>query len=349
MNCIGVDLGKVHLQICEINEEGVLWEKRIRTELTRILEVFGGRPRGRVLMEACTDSEWVARLLEGLGFDVIVADPNYAPMYAQRSRRVKTDRRDALALAEACRVGAYRAAHRTSDPRRHVRGLLAVRESLVRTRTRWILLVRDLLRREGLRIRTGHAESFARRVEEVAVPDHLRDEVQPLLQLFAPLNAQLKQLDESLAQLVTADRAAIRLTTVPGVGPVIALSFVATVDRVERFRGPHQVAAYLGLVPREWSSSEIQRRGRITKTGNKRTRWLLGEAARGVMRMKTNVRACPLRLWAERLAARRGTGVAVVALARRLAGILFALWRDGTDYDPNRLTGAPHAATPSAA
>jgi transposase len=89
-----------------------------------------------VLLEASTESEWVARHVEALGHVVIVADPNYAPMYATRARRVKPDRRDAWTLAEACRLGAYRRAHRLSDARRHVRAELAVRDALVRTRTR---------------------------------------------------------------------------------------------------------------------------------------------------------------------------------------------------------------------
>lgn len=336
MNYIGIDLGKLHLQVCELDEHGELWEKRIRTDRDRIVEVFSARARGRVLLEACTDSEWVARLLETLGYEVIVADPNYAPMYGQRNRRVKTDRRDALALAQACRIGAYRPAHRTSDPRRHVRGLLAVRDNLVRTRTRWIVLARDLLRREGLTVRSGHSDSFPKRVRELTIPDHLQQEVAPLLALMQPLNQQIKAIDAALDEYAAQDAAAKQLMTVPAVGPVIALSFVATVDRADRFQGPHQLAGYLGLVPREWSSSEKQRRGPITKTGNKRTRWLLGEAARGVLRMKGNPRTQPLRLWAERIA-RRGTGVAVVALARRLAGIMFALWRDDTSYDVERL------------
>jgi len=103
----------------------------------------------------------------------------------------------------------------------------------------------------------------------------------------------------------------------------------------------------LGLVPREWSSSESQRRGRITKAGNKRTRWLLGEAARSLLRFRTRPETQRLTAWAEQIAARRGGGVAVAALARRLAGILFAMWRDGTVYDPQCLEPrriAPHAA-----
>ena len=112
---------------------GEVVEQRIRTEPERFAAVLGPRPR-RILIEASTDSEWVARRLEALGHEVIVADPNFAPMYATRSRKVKTDRRDARALVEACLLGAYRPAHRLSDPQRHVRGRLLVRDALVRTR-----------------------------------------------------------------------------------------------------------------------------------------------------------------------------------------------------------------------
>src|SRR5439155_1933354 len=119
-------------------EGGELMEQRSRTEPERFAAVLGKRPRARILIEASTDSEWVARCLEGLGHEVIVADPNFASMYATRTRKVKTDRRDARTLADACRLGAYRAAHRTSDPQRQVRASLAVRQALVRTRTRYI-------------------------------------------------------------------------------------------------------------------------------------------------------------------------------------------------------------------
>jgi len=96
--------------------------------------VLSDRPRARIVIEASTDSEWVARCLEALGHEVIVADPNFAPMYATRTRKVKTDRRDARALADACLLGAYRPAHRLADPQRHVRGRLLVHDALVRTR-----------------------------------------------------------------------------------------------------------------------------------------------------------------------------------------------------------------------
>lgn len=132
-----------------------------------------------------------------------------------------------------------------------------------------------------------------------------------------------------------------RLRTAPGVGPVTATAFVATLDDVTRFAGAHQVEAYHGLVPTEYSSGEKQRRGAITKAGNPRMRWLLVEAARGVLRSKRPDTA-DLRTWAERIAVRRGRRTAVVALARRLAGILYAMWRDGSDY------GVPRARSDAA-
>jgi len=208
--------------------------------------------------------------LEELGHEVVVADPNYAPMYAQRSRRVKTDKRDAQALAEACKLGAYRPAHRTSDEQCHVRALLTVRDS----------------------------------------------EIAPLLVMLAPLNEQIGILDEKLGELSRKDERVNRLMTMPEVGPVTAVAYVATLDGAGRFRGAHQVEAYLGLVPREWSSSEVQRRGHITKADNSRMRWLLVGAAWRLATHKKRPETQALREWAERIARRRGQRVAMVALAR---------------------------------
>ena len=152
MDTIGLDLHKRESQLCIGHDDGTTEERRIATTRERLTAVLGDRPRARVLVEASTESEWAARHLEQLGHEVIVADPNFAPMYATRSRRTKTDRRDARALMEACRLGAYRRAHRLSDERRHVRAELAVREALVRTRSRYIGLAKALVRRDGLRV-----------------------------------------------------------------------------------------------------------------------------------------------------------------------------------------------------
>ena len=128
MDTIGLDLHKRESQLCILADDGTMTERRIGTSRERFTAVLGNRAPARILLEASTESEWVARHLEALGHTVIVADPNYAPMYATRRRRVKTDKRDARTLAEALRLGAYRVAHRVSAARRHVRAELAVRE-----------------------------------------------------------------------------------------------------------------------------------------------------------------------------------------------------------------------------
>src|SRR5437879_12017662 len=126
MDHVGLDLGKRESQMAILAEDGELINMRIRTERRRLVEMFGRRPRARILIEASTESEWVARCLEALGHEVVVADPNFAPMYATRTRKVKTDRRDARALQEACLLGAYRPPPRLSGTQRHVRGRFAV-------------------------------------------------------------------------------------------------------------------------------------------------------------------------------------------------------------------------------
>jgi transposase len=278
--------------------------------------------------------------LESLGHDLIVADPNFAPMYATRARRVKTDKRDARTLAEALRLGAYRVAyrvaHRISAARRHVRAGLAVREALVRTRTRYIALAKALVRRDGLRVASSEAHLVAKRIAALELSDTLAAELLPLFHVLAPINEQIADADSRIATLAQHDAAMALLASAPAIGPITASAVVATVDDVTRFRSAHQFEAFLGLVPGERSSGEKRRVGRITKAGNSRARYLLVEAAWRILRSKGDDTAA-LRAWALNLAARRGKRIAVVALARRLPGILFAMWLAGQPYDASRL------------
>jgi transposase len=154
--------------------------------------------------------------------------------------------------------------------------------------------------------------------------------------MLEPLHAASAAGDARVAAHVSAHPVARRLCTVPGVGPQTAAVFVATLDDIGRFPRAGCVAAYLGLVPSERSSGERQRRGRLTKTGNSRARWVLVQAAWAFWR-DTHPASAPLRAWAQRIAARRSKRVAVVALARRLAGILYALGRDGSVYEATRV------------
>jgi transposase len=336
MDTIGIDLHKRESQLCILDEKGSITERRIVTSRQRLGVVLGARPKARILIEASTESEWVAQHLESLGHEVIVADPNFAPMYATRSRRIKTDKRDARTLAEALKVGAYRPAHRVSAERRHIRAELAVRETLVRTRTRYISLAKALLRRDGLRVSGSQAEKVAERIAELELSDTLASELLPLFHVLAPINEQIAAADQRIVALSKGDREVALLTSAPSIGPVTASAVVATIDDISRFQSAHQFEAFLGLVPGERSSGERRRVGSITKTGNSRVRYLLVEAGWRILRSKSEESAA-LRSWALQIAARRGKRIAVVALARRLAGILYAMWRDDEEYNSAHL------------
>jgi len=336
MQYIGLDLGKTSSQVCILTEDGEVIERRIKTARESFAKLFGQRPPARLVIEASTESEWVARCLEALGHEVIVADPNFAPMYATRSKKVKTDKRDARALCEASRLGAYRQAYRTSPAQRHTRAQLSVREALVGTRTKYIVLVKSLLSREGWRITGGSSQTFGERVKALSLSAFLLAEIEPLLVLLETLNEQIAQADRKLEEMVESDARVKLLTSVPGVGKVTATAFVAAIDEVERFASAKQVRAYFGLVPREFSSGEKQRRGHVSKAGSKRIRSLLVEVAWGIICRKSGAATAGLRMWAMQIAQRRGRKIAAVALARKLAGMLYAMLRDGTQFSLKR-------------
>jgi transposase len=327
---IGLDVHQRETQVCILTPDGTVTEHRLPTTRARLTGYFAPLPPSRILLESSTESEWVAQCLEGLGHSVLVADPSFAPMYGRR-RRAKTDRRDARALAEACASGVYRLAHRLSARQREVRLALAVRQSLVRTRTRWINQIRGQLRGAGLRLARGTPTTFATRVQALALPTPLAGQLAPLFALLPPLQAAIVAADQQLVAWAGRDPVAPTLQSVPGVGPLTALAFLAALDDVTRFPTAREVPAYLGLVPRERSSGEVVRRGGISKAGNAQVRWLLVEAAWRVLRSPAPSHAA-LRAWGERVAQRRGRRIAVVAVARRLARILYALWRDAGVY-----------------
>jgi len=210
-----------------------------------------------------------------------------------------------------------------------------VRERLVRMRTGIVNEVRARIRGVGQRVSLGAPETFPRRMAALALPPALVQGLTPLLEVLGHLTREIAAADERLAILAAADPVVERLQSVPGIGPITALAFVATLDDVTRFPDPRAVTAYLGLVPSERSSGDQARRGHLTKRGPTRLRWLLVEAAWRVLR-STHPSHADLRAWATRVMQRRGRGIAVVALARRLARILYALWRRDGRYRGGR-------------
>jgi transposase len=326
-----IDLHKQRSVICIVDAEGgILVERTVTTSREAFRAMFAGRRPMRVLLETGTESEWVAQTLEAEGHEVVVADPNYTLMYGTRQRRVKTDRRDVRALAEANRRGIFRRAHRVSAGQRDVRRRLRVREQLVRVRTQAINLLRAQLRQEGYRLGSGSAEGTVGRCARLGLPTPLTAALAPLLDLLRHLAPTLKALDAATRAEAQRDAICRHLMTTPGVGPVTALAYRATLDTVDRFDDAGAVTAFVGLVPSEDSSGSRRRVGAITKTGPPMLRTLLVQAAWVVWRR--GYATDPLHRWVHAVAARRGRRVAIVGLARRLARVLYALWRDGADY-----------------
>jgi transposase len=165
------------------------------------------------------------------------------------------------------------------------------------------------------------------------VPPHLERQ----LTVIEQLNAAVKEATEDVSAWAEANPICVRLMTAPGVGALTSLRFVAAIDRIERFPEAHQLEAYLGLTPGEDSSSERRRITSITKAGPSAVRWTLVQATWTALRVRPEDPMCT---WARQVAHRRGIRVAVVALARKLAGVLFAMWRDGTDYQPRLVKAA---------
>ena len=333
-----IDLHMRYSQIRVVDESGaVLRDQRIVTSRERLVKAFDGFGLMRILLETGTESEWVAQALETAGHEVVVADPNYAPMYGERTRKVKTDRRDVAALAEANRRGWYRATHRVSATQRSTRQLLRTRRQLVQMRSGAVALIRFLIKQDGYRLPSCGAERVPARLAQLALPAVLTAAVAPLARLIEMTSREVAALDQQLRTAAAADPVVQRLQTVPGVGLIVALTFRTQLDVIDRFTHAGQVSAALGLVPREDSSAERRQRGHITKAGPRELRSLLVQAAWACWRSK---QSAALRAWAEQLAARRGRRIAVVALARRLSRILYAVWRDGSTFDRSKLAAA---------
>jgi transposase len=206
----------------------------------------------------------------------------------------------------------------------------AAREVLVESRTKLVNNVRGWLRRFVSKLPSGDTSTFAQRVRrhKKEIPNY----IERVLRAVEALSTQIEEADKELLKVATDNQAIARLMTMPGLGPVTAVRFFSALDEVNRFHNAHAVESYLGIVPGEDSSSERKRITSITKAGSTKVRWTLIQAAWVAWRCKPTA---PMSLWATRVAERRGRRVAVTALARKMAGILYAMWRDEKDYDNN--------------
>lgn len=343
MNIVGLDIAKRKAQVCVTKEDGTIIEERSVVQRPEELSAFFARyPGSRILLEASTSAEWVARHLESLGHDVVVADPRFRLMYAAGDKKIKTDRRDARALAVALRVGAFRRAHRKSDEARGLTLKVKLRAGLVRARTRLIQQVRAACEYEGVIVPQCNTRYFVDVFHETRMRDDLAAILEPTVLQIASIHEAIEVVEAEIEELAKTEPTIARLKSVRGIGPLTATLFRATLDDVERFESAKEMTSYLGLVPSQSSSGDAKDRlGRITKTGEGLLRSYLVEAAHLIMSRRSP--DSPLKRWALDIAARRGKKKAVVALARKLARILYAMWRDGSDFDATK-TNAPVAA-----
>jgi len=329
---LAIDLGGRESQICVRSSDGqILEERRCRTGA--LAGYLARRPPSRVIVETCSEAFAIAEAALSVGHEVRVVPATLVRTLGVGARRLKTDRRDAQVLSEvSCRID-LPSVHVRSRQARERQTLCGMREALVGARTKLINSVRGWLRAEGRRPRGGDVATFTARVRALAVDAPFPSYVERQLRTVEALTIEIREADRELAAAAKADPIGRRLMTVPGVGAATAVRFVAALDEISRFPGAHAVESYLGLVPGEDSSADRKRRTSITKAGPTALRWCLVQAAWAARRAR---RKDPMHRWADEVEKRRGTRVAVLALARKLAGILFAIWRDGTVYEPRR-------------
>ena len=331
MRKVALDLAARKIAFCEVADEQVI-ERRTVSSVGRLEDLLGpDSPPARVAIEACREAWYVHAKLEGWGNEVLLVDTTRVKQLGIGQHGRKTDRIDAETLALAVERNQIPTAHLLSPQRQQLRMQLSVRRALVETRAQYVTTVRGLVRTVGGRIPScsiGHFVVHARR----AVADEKTSElVAPLLEMLEQLNGKLAQLEQQLEHKCADEPVVALLMTTPSVGVVTAAAFVSVIDDAHRFGNSRKVGAYLGMVPCEKSTGNHRRLGSITKKGNSYLRSLLVEASWGILRRSGDD---PLHRWAQAVAKRRGKRVAVVGLARRLAGVLWAMWRDDVAYDP---------------
>ena len=331
MNHVAIDLGGRESQVSIRASDGtVLDEKRMAT--LALKELFAQMPQSRIVMETCSESLFVADAARACGHDVRVVPATLVRTLGVGSRRTKNDRRDAQILSEvSCRIE-LPSVHISSAKARQRKTLCNTRDALVNARTQLINCVRGWMRQTGHRLRTGGVESFTKRFHD-KLGDTAPEAIKRLLMTIDELCDQVADADQQLEEEVKNDPVCQRLMSVPGVGAVTAARFTAQIDDCTRFADGHHLESYLGLVPGEDSSSDRKERLSITKAGSSRVRAVLVQAAWSARRWRPHD---PMVRWCLEVEKRRGKRVAIVALARKLAGILFALWRDGSTYNPLR-------------
>lgn len=340
MKKVGIDLGKRQSECCVFDEGGAIVERfQVRTSREGLSGRFSNRERCLIGVESSRDSGWIQEHLTSLGHEVMVLDTTRSRAIGIGARRRKTDRRDAEAIGRALISGLAKPAHVLSAQRRQLRDALWGRDKLVGMRTRLVAMVRGQFRGRGVDTPQCAPEYFPRRMRESELPGIEDPVVGALLRVLDEVQVELEVVESHLEKLSEREEAFERLCSAPAVGLITSLAVVAAWDDATRFADAHAVEGYLGFGTSEYSTGGKRRTGRITKCGNPMARRMLVQAANNLLKTRS-AQSDPLVVWAKQVWERRGRKKAVVALARRLAGVLWAMTVDGTFYDPHGLARA---------
>jgi transposase len=344
---VGVDLGDQWSNYCILGLGGeTLAEGQFRTRKQETAEFFQGLATSRVVVEVGTHSAWVREIIAGFGHEVLVANPRL--MEGSKRRRRKNDRIDAEKLARLGRIdpkSLHPIQHRSTEVREDL-VVLRARDALVKSRTELINSVRGLVKSMGARVSGCSSFAFSQKAA-AQIPEEVQETLQPLLRLIATLNDEIKTFDQRIEKLAADKYMHTQLLRqVSGVGPVTALAYVLTLETPKRFARSRDVGPYLGLVPKQEDSGDIQPQLGISKAGDRMLRRLLVGSAHyilGPFGPDTDLRRFGMRL-CER-GGKNAKKRAAVAVARKLAVLLHRLWASGEVYEPLRqstLTKIPH-------
>jgi len=337
-----LDVSQDQTAVCVVDADGtIVCEAKVDTcpdAILAWLERWSGELEN-VGMETGPLAVWLWNTLSARGLPIVCIDARHASGVLKMMPN-KTDRHDARGLAQIIRTGWYKSVQIKSHGAYVVKSLLASRDALVCIRVKLENEIRGLLKTFGVMFgkRVG---GFMRRAEEIISGDlALTPELLPIFEALVSarcaIRERIRTLDAEVRAIVRRSETARLMMTVPGVGPITALAVMSAFDDASRFQRSSSAGAYLGLTPRRYESGEISRNGRISKRGDKMTRTYLFEAANAILTRK--IGGSRLRDWARAIAERTGPRKAKVALARKLAVTLHAMWRSGIPFKEEPMT-----------
>ena len=337
----GIDVSLESACICVVDANGrIVREAKVASEPDALIAWFRGLgvTMSRIGLEAGPLSQWLYAGMREAGLAVELLETRHV-RDAFKAMPVKTDRNDARGIAQLMRLGWFRSVHCKSLPAQELRAVLTARKLVQEKRHDLEMSLRGILRGFGLKVGHTTPRSFEGRVREL-VDGHttLLAVADALLLARATLGEQLGKLQKRLVSLARDDARARLLMTTPGVGVLVALTYVAAIDDPGRFRSSKAAGAYFGLTPKKYQSGETDVTGRISKIGDASVRTALYEAANVILTRP--VKGSSLKSWAMRVARRAGMRKAKVALARKLAVVLHRMLADGTRFAAEKAAAA---------